>query len=113
MVFIPKRMGLARKGHEPGAKLVETNVHRLVNAVEPRWPVPLHVVFVECINHLTHLVEAINKVEWCYLVHVADGLYDFLELVSCHVGVKMERSPFKHVARTTTGPGRQCHRNTP
>ena len=93
-------------------KLVETNVHRLVNAVETRRPVPLHVVVVECVNHLMHLVEAINKEEWCYLVHVADGLYNFLESVSRHVGVKMEWSPIKHVARTTTGPGRQCHRNT-
>jgi hypothetical protein len=79
MIFVPKRMRLLRKGHEPRAKLVEPTVHRLVDAVEPRRFVPRRIMIVKCVDHLPDFVELVNEEERLFLVRVADGLEDLFE----------------------------------
>ena len=53
-----------------------------LDTAEPRWLVPRRVVFVECVYHLTHLMESIDKKERFFLVRVAEGLNNILLISS-------------------------------
>jgi hypothetical protein len=76
----------------PGQNLF---IHELIDidAAEPRWPVVLLIVFVEGVDHLSYLVESIDKKKWLFLVRVAKGLHNFAEPVACHVRLESKSSP--------------------
>jgi xylose isomerase len=70
-------MDAACKGVETGAKLVQDQprVHQLIDARNPRWLVPLGVMIVEGINHLTHLLKAIEEEQGRFLVGVPEWVH--------------------------------------
>jgi hypothetical protein len=72
-------MRLAREGHKTGAELVQPRVHGLVDARKLQWCVPLGVMVVQGINHLTHLVKAIEEEQGCFLVGVPECVHYLVE----------------------------------
>ena len=82
--------------HKTGAKLVEPCVHQLVNAGQPSRLLPLGVMLIEGINHLTHFVEAILEEQGHFLVGVPECSHDFIESVPCCVGIQPKRRTLEH-----------------
>ena len=79
MIFIAKWMQFAREGHKTGAELVQPRVHGLVDARKPRWHAPLGVMVIEGINHLMHLVKAIEEEQGCFLVGIPECVHYLVE----------------------------------
>ena len=92
-MLIPKRMRFPRYRHEPGKILVEERVHRLIEAVEPGGAVLFTIEFVEGLDHLAYLVEAIDEGGRLF-VGVSHRLGDVLESSKGHVRLQPKGSTF-------------------
>ena len=101
---------------KPGKKKFQETIHRLINAVEPRWDILTVVILVESINHLPHIVEPIKEV-WRLNIGVAYSCTNILKTPTRHVLRQTEGRALKHIDRllrppyfVVLNPLKSCHK---